>query len=74
MKRHAEQEPKMCALPAVPQINRYVFFYFSSIHADTFHSLLFMKEYLEEHRPTTLTEFMKICLAVDKGTKQVSAV
>ena len=64
----------MCALPAVPQINRYVFFYFSSIHADTFHSLLFMKEYLEEHGLTTLTEFTKICLAVDKGTKQVSAV
>ena len=72
-KRTGEQKPKMCAPPAVPQINRYVFFNCSQSHADTFHSLLFMKEYVEEHGPTTLAEFTKIWLAVDESTKQVSA-
>lgn len=32
-----------------------------------------MKEYVEEHGPTTLAEFTKIWLAVDESTKQVSA-
>lgn len=54
-KRTGEQKPKMCAPPAVPQINR----------------LLFMKEYVEEHGPTTLAEFTKIWLAVDESTKQL---
>ncbi|ETW83481.1 hypothetical protein HETIRDRAFT_451052 [Heterobasidion irregulare TC 32-1] len=70
-KRTSKQKPKMCTPPAVPQINRYVFFYFSPSHTNIFHTLLFMKEYVEEHGPTTLAEFTKIWLAMDKSTKQL---
>ena len=36
------------------------------------HSLLFMKEYVEKHKPTTVTKFTKIWQAIDKATKIVS--